>query len=110
MPHIRVRGMTLEQTKKLSVGLNEALAEIVKTPADNFTVEHIASEYLQNGDLAGAYPFIEILWFERSQEVKNQCANLITNRVKQLIGPMDVAVVFIPLDKSNYFENGNHFA
>lgn len=110
MPHIRIRGMTLEQTQQLSQGLNEALADIIKTSADNFTVECISSQYVHNGTLSQGYPFIEILWFARSQEIKNQCATLITNRVKQLMGPTtDVAVVFIPLDKSDYFENGTHF-
>lgn len=109
MPHIRVRGMTSAHVKEFSENLGEELAPIVGTSADNFTVEHIPSLYFSNGRPDEGYPFIEVLWFDRTEDVKQKTAEHITARIKTIAATADVAVIFIHIDKTNYFENGKHF-
>lgn len=109
MPHIRVRGMTTAQVQALSENLGEELAPIIHTSPDNFTVEHIPSQFFANGRTDGGYPFIEVLWFDRPGEVKQKTAEHLTTRVKQLLPAADVAVIFRHIDKTDYFENGRHF-
>ncbi len=109
MPHLRVRGLPPAQVQELSSGLCEELALIINTSADNFTVELIATQYFGNGQSNNSYPFIEVLWFQRPQDVKQRVAEHLTERVKRLLPSADVVVVFHVLEKTDYFENGKHF-
>ena len=109
MPHIRMRAVTSEQAAALSSTLVQDLAQIIQTPVDNFTFELIETRFFEKGMLSKAYPFIEVLWFARSQDVQDACARLITDKVKALVPENDVAVVFTVLNASAYYENAKHF-
>jgi phenylpyruvate tautomerase PptA (4-oxalocrotonate tautomerase family) len=109
MPHIRVRGMRREQVQEFSLGLAQELAPILSTSPDNFTIEWIGSEFFENGKPSPGYPFIEVLWFARSDAVKTKCAEAITARTKKIAPDNDIAVVFQAIEKSDYFENGQSF-
>lgn len=108
MPHIRVRGVKVEQVQKLSEN-HHGLAALINTSPDNFTFEWVPSQFFSNGKPGGHYPFIEVLWFERGPDVRKAVARLLTARMLELNGPGDVAVVFQPLNPQDYFENGEHF-
>ncbi len=109
MPHIRVRGMSEEHVAHLSQSLPQDLAPAMETSEDNFSIEWIASQYFSKGQRGGAYPFVEVLWFQRSQEIQDKSAKIITDKIKQLSPQDDIAVVFVPLAKNSYYENGEHF-
>lgn len=109
MPHIRMRAVTAEQAAELSSTLVQDLAQIIQTPIDNFTFEMIETRFFEKGALSKAYPFIEVLWFARPQDVQDACARLITDKVKDLIPENDVVVVFTVLNASAYYENSKHF-
>jgi phenylpyruvate tautomerase PptA (4-oxalocrotonate tautomerase family) len=109
MPHIRIRGINPEQALKFSETFKAEAATIVNTSADNFTIELIETKFFHEGTIDPGYPFIEVLWFERPQEVKDRFATHITERMRRVTNAKDVAVLFVPLQKEDYFENGNHF-
>lgn len=108
MPHIRFRALQSEHVSTLSKNLVKELASIIKTSEDNFTFELVQTQFFIQGQATSGYPFVEVLWFERTPEIQQQVANLITENIKKLIDT-DVAVVFQPLLQKNYFENGQHF-
>lgn len=108
MPHIRVRGMELEQLKKVSKEMIDDLQSIIECPRDYFTLEYIHSTFIFDGEVSKGYPFIEVLWFDRGQEVQDRAASSITDRVKKF-GYEDVCVIFTDLPKHKYYENGQHF-
>ncbi|WP_413582064.1 DUF1904 domain-containing protein [Bdellovibrio sp. HCB288] len=109
MPHMRFRGMKAEQVANLSQTLPQQLAPAMETSEDNFSFELINTQYFTKGQSGGEYPFVEVLWFQRSQEVQDKSAMIITEKVKALFPQDDIAVIFIPLEKKNYYENGSHF-
>lgn len=109
MPHLRFRAVKNEFVKELSAILPSILAPIMATSEDNFTFECIATEFYAFGKPSESYPFIEVLWFARNQTIQNECALVITEKVKLLTRAEDVVVVFTELDKISYYENGNHF-
>jgi hypothetical protein len=109
MPHIRMRAISAEHVATLSSSLVPDLAQIIQTPVDNFTFELIETRFFEKGSLTKAYPFVEVLWFARSQEVQDACARLITDKVKALVPENDVAVVFTVVNATAYYENGSHF-
>ena len=110
MPHIRVRGIPLEELESVSDLLIEALAELTDTPNSHFTLEYQATTYLAVGGASPAYPFIEILWFDRGAEVKTKVARAIDDLLRPLIDAgQDITTLFHDLKGSDYFENGEHF-
>nr|BFD68065.1 DUF1904 domain-containing protein [Bdellovibrio sp. HAGR004] len=109
MPHVRFRAIKKEDVQKLSQSLTTELARSMNTPPDNFTFELVQTQFFSGGGETTSYPFIEVLWFARPQEVQNECAGIITRQMKQLGPYEDVVVVFHVLAKEAYYENGRHF-
>lgn len=108
MPHIRCRGMQRDLVVAISETLVEQLAELTKAPAAHFTIEYIPAEFIATRFGGQAYPFIELFWFDRGQEMQDAAAQLITSIVKSKL-EMDVAVVVQPLQRTNYYDNGRHY-
>nr|WP_321242466.1 DUF1904 family protein [uncultured Tolumonas sp.] len=108
MPHIRCRGMQRDTVVAISETLVEQLAELTKAPAAHFTIEYIPAEFIATRFGGQAYPFIELFWFDRGQEMQDAAAQLITSIVKSKL-EMDVAVVVQPLQRTNYYDNGQHY-
>ncbi len=108
MPHIRVRGALDSTVAHLSLKAPQ-IAELVKTDAANFTFENIGTKFYESGSISKGYPFVEILWFPRSQEAKQAVADFFTKEIKTLEQHDYVTVIFIDLGASSYFENGKHF-
>ncbi|CUB02822.1 DUF1904 family protein [Marinomonas fungiae] len=110
MPHIRVRGLPLEDLESVSDTLIETLAELTDTPNSHFTLEYQSSIYLVVGGASPAYPFIEILWFDRGSEVKAKVAQAIDDLIRPLIDAgQDITTLFRDIKGGDYFENGEHF-
>lgn len=109
MPHLRFRGITEDHSAVLSNKLSEGLSDRIGAPVDHFTYEFVATRFFFAGEEAGAYPFIEVYWFDRGQEVKDQVAQFISDTVRQIGYKGDIAVVFSAIKPNNYYENGQHF-
>lgn len=109
MPHIRIRSLDESVVKKLSRELPRELSMIMQTPVDNFSVELIATQFFKDGVIIEGDPMIEVLWFERSEDVKNASAAKITELVRSHVSSEFISVVFLALPKQDYFENGQHF-
>lgn len=109
MPHLRIHALEKNQVAQLSQELIPVLAQATNTAADHFTVEHIPSSYFVAGQAAYGDPFCEVLWFDRGQAMQDQVAIAITEQIKKIQPDKDAVVVFTPLAKSSYYENGSHF-
>lgn len=109
VPHIRIRSVSEKNVQALSKKLPKDLAKAMETTEDNFSFELISTKYFSNGKAKKSYPYIEVHWFERTQEIKQRSANIITDLVRSLTKAEDIAVVFTPIQKSDYFENGKSF-
>ncbi len=110
MPHIRVRGLSIDVLESVADILVESMAEITDTPTAQFTLEYQAVTYLTIGGASPAYPFFEVLWFERGEEVKRKIALLVEDLIRPLIDSgQDIGVVFHDIQGKDYYENGEHF-
>lgn len=108
MPQIKVRGISVEDLCKISTGLIDNLTEIIKCPRDYFEIECIHSTAIKDGQIAPVYPFIEVAWFDRGQQIQDQVAKEITRQIQSL-GINDVDLAFSVFQKERYYENGEHF-
>lgn len=110
MPHLFIRGITVEQVKNISKPLVQELADLCNCGTDNFTLEVVNSTFVGcDGEEVPGYPFIEVKWFERGQKIQNEFANIITKKV-QLLEIPEVEVAFSTFRESDYYLNGKSFA
>jgi hypothetical protein len=109
VPHLFIRGISVEQVITLSKPLVQELADLCACGTDNFTLEVVNSTFVFDGNEVPGYPFIEVKWFERGQEVQDQFANIITKHVHSLEIP-EVEVAFSIFRESDYYYNGKSFA
>jgi len=109
MPHLRFRGIEKQHVKEISKNLVDKLAKEVECPREWFTLEHIESLFIFDGEEnKNKYPFVEVLWFDRGSAVMSNVANLITDMIKSYSYDC-VTVIFTNLTKEHYYENGEHF-
>jgi Domain of unknown function (DUF1904) len=109
VPHLFIRGISVEQVKMISRSVVLELAELCGCGTDNFTLEVVNSTFVFNDNEVPGYPFIEVKWFERGKEVQDQFANIVTKQVQSL-GIPEVEVAFSTFMESAYYFNGKSFA
>ncbi|MGG1400352.1 DUF1904 family protein [Bacillus salipaludis] len=109
MPHLFIRGVTVEQVKTISKSLVQELADLCACGTDNFTFEVVQSTFVFEEREVPGYPFIEVKWFERGQEIRDEFANIITKQIQSLEIP-EVEVAFSTFKESDYYFNGKSFA
>ncbi|TXK80042.1 DUF1904 family protein [Paenibacillus sp. N3.4] len=105
MPRLTIRGLSVEQICLISESLIEQLSDICGCEADDFTMECVQHTAVFGGKIVQAFPFIEVAWFERGEDIRNQMAAAITNHVLNL-GIVEMEVAFITYAKDAYYSNG----
>jgi phenylpyruvate tautomerase PptA (4-oxalocrotonate tautomerase family) len=108
MPQLKIRGVEVEKICSFSKNLIGELETIINCPRSYFTIEHISSTFIADGSVSKAYPFVEISWFDRGQDVQDKTAVAVTKAV-QGAGYENVDVIFSALKENDYYENGCHF-
>lgn len=109
MPLLVVRGIDANRMKTISTSLVEKLAMICECEIDNFTIECLHTTAVFNGEIVDSYPFIEIAWFERGQEIRDQFAKAVSDSVMTL-GIEEVELAFTTYREDSYYINGRRFS
>ncbi len=110
MPHFRFRTVDPQAVQSLSKTLIDDFEALMKSPREDFTFEYIHTEFYHEGKATAAYPFVEVLWFDRGQDIQDQVANTITERVRQVLNQdVNIAVIFHALSPNQYYDNGQHY-
>ncbi|GAA5646298.1 DUF1904 domain-containing protein [Vibrio proteolyticus] len=110
MPHLRFRAVEPQTVQTLSNTLLDELQPLMVCPREDFTFEYIYSTFYYESEVTAAYPFVEVLWFDRGQEVQDQVAQIITQQVRAIMGEdVDVAVIFSALNPNEYYDNAQHY-
>jgi hypothetical protein len=108
MPSLRFRAIDPKKICDISKVLVDDLQELLECPRDYFNIESLQSVFIRDGEYVNGYPFVEIAWFDRGQELQDRAAEIITRHIHS-IGYSDVDIIFTILQKENYYENGVHF-
>lgn len=110
MPHFRLRAIKPQAVQSLSKTLIDDLEAVMGSPREDFTFEYIDAKFFHEGAPNDAYPFVEVLWFDRGQKTQDHVATMITQRVRELLYPdVDVAVIFTALNPHHYYDNAQHY-
>lgn len=108
MPVLRLKSIEDKKACAVSKALIDELQELLKCPRDYFSIELVQSKFIEDGEFVNGPPMVEISWFDRGQELQDTVAKIITKYINS-VGYKDVDVIFHHLEKSRYYENGEHF-
>jgi hypothetical protein len=108
MPALRLRAIDLNKALTISKLMIDDLQELIQCPREYFTIEVVQSSFIMDEKVVDGLPMVEVLWFDRGQEVQDKAALIITKHINTL-GYKNLDVVFQDLEKSRYYENGEHF-
>ena len=108
MPMLKFKAIEIESVCKISKMLVDELQELIQCPRDYFSLTVDRAIYVKDGQIAKGDPVVEVSWFDRGQDIQNEAAKIITRYVNSAKYP-NVDVIFFALDKSKYYENGEHF-
>lgn len=100
--------MSKDKITGFSKALVDELTEVIQCPRDYFTLELVETTYIFDGEEVQGYPFIEVFWFDRGQNVQDKTAEIITKYVQQA-GYPDSDISFTVFKENCYYENGKHF-
>jgi hypothetical protein len=106
MPQLLIRGITPEQVCEISEKLVAELADICECGTDNFMLECVHTTSVFGGKAVPSYPFIEVGWFERGQETRDQFAKAVAKHVMSL-GIPEVEIAFTTYREDSYYLNGD---
>jgi len=100
MPHLRFRAVSLDTLKEISAPLLADLCALTGGKPEFVTMERVESHWVRDGELESGFPFVELHWFARPQEIQNAAASLITRHLKAALGEQTYVVVQVfPIDK-----------
>ena len=108
MPHLIFRATKQGDVKNASQELPSTLAAIVDCPQDYFTFYHDTGSYYSYGKETSMYPIVQILWFDRGQDVQDAFAEAVTEFLVRA-GYSTAEMYFQKLEHEAYYENGEHF-
>lgn len=108
VPQLTIRGVKAEDVCKISRELIDELEALLECPRSYFTIECANAVFIADGEFTDGYPFVEIAWFDRGQEIQDRAAEIITRYIQDA-GYKNVDIYFKVLLKNNYYENGKHF-
>lgn len=108
MPQLTIRGVSEEIVARSSGPLVEALAKICQAETLDFTVDLIRTQSFFAGKEVATFPFVEVGWFDRGQQVQDAAAKCIDTILKHQ-GIEQVEVVFKVFEKKNYYCDGDHY-
>ena len=108
MPMLKFKAIEIESVCKISKKLVDELQELIQCPRDYFSLTVDRAIYVKDGGIVKGDPVVEVSWFDRGQDIQDKAAKIITKYVNSVKYP-NVDVIFFALDKSKYYENGQHF-
>ena len=110
MPHLRFRAVSVDTLQQISTPLLADLCALTGGKPEFVTLECVDSIRVRDGQIETGFPFVELVWFERPQEVQDAAAALITRHLKAVLGEQAYVVVqVLPIVKSHYYSDGQHY-
>ena len=108
MPALILKAINENKVLTISKELIDELQELIQCPRDYFSIEVTQSKFVMDGKFVEGPPMVDVLWFDRGQEIQDSAAEIITKYINS-IGYKNVDVIFHVLNGKNYYENGEHF-
>ncbi|WP_338552590.1 DUF1904 family protein [Paenibacillus sp. KS-LC4] len=110
MPHLLFRGVPVPGLRSIAPELVQELAVLCECGVDNFTIECLATTSIYGGTEPNlSFPFIEVGWFERGQEVRDRFAAIVHQYMEKL-GSGEAEIAFRTYSENAYYIEGKPFS
>ncbi len=106
MPHLVIRNVKKDDFTSKVKDLSKQLTEVIGCPEEWITISYVENTltYIAGEDMTEKNVFVEVKWFERPQEKKDQVSKIINNTFAK--EGRDIMIIYSILTKENYYENG----
>lgn len=108
MPHLTFNNCNFAKDENKLKNLNEELGNAVGSPCDWFTFTFLSEEnrtYQLGKDISKDIAFVEVKWFSRPQNLKENVSNIIAEFLKSFDkNDREIVITFVELTKESYFE------
>lgn len=108
MPHLTFRGLRKKELLKISGALAESLAKAIGCEKSIIALDHLKVTTVLDGEEIRGQPFVEVVWFDRGQAVRDAVAALIAEHLAPF-GYDEVDVWFTAPPRDSYYTNGKHY-
>lgn len=109
MPQLTVRGVEASVIAQVSAALLEDMAQLCECGTDNFTIDCLQLTAVGADGVGVVFPFVEVAWFERGREVRDQLARCIASHLSEA-GIQEVEIAFKVYEQGSYYINGRSCA
>ncbi len=108
MPQIICKGLKEEEVVALSSSMSKEFSKIMDCPEDWFLFEFVERKCYVQGKKLENDPMIDIYYFDRGQEIQDQCALALDKAIREL-GYEQIEIHFHFCLERCYYENGKHY-
>ncbi|GFN32123.1 DUF1904 family protein [Paenibacillus xylaniclasticus] len=105
MPHLLFRGISPDRLRPIAEPLARQLADICSCGTDNFTMDCFHTTAVYGGEGESSFPFVEVAWFERGDDVRGRFAEAVTKHLTEL-GLTGIEVAFRTYREDSYYIDG----
>ncbi|MCU0664844.1 MAG: DUF1904 domain-containing protein [Myxococcota bacterium] len=108
MPRIITHAVPVEAVQEISADLARDIAVLLEIPRDHIVIQVSSDVFVEEGQIASSYPFVEVCLFDRGHEKEDEIARIVTRHLRAS-GYSCVEVYLTRLEKRRYYENGQPF-
>ena len=108
MPALRLKSIDANKALAISKELVNELQELLQCPRNYFSIELGQSSFIFDGEFVEGPQMVDVLWFNRGQEIQDKVAKIITKYIKS-VGYENVDVIFHALEEKIIMKTENIF-
>lgn len=108
MPRITTFNIDLEIVKRASKDIINDIATFLKIDSSHISIQVNQDKFIFNGEIKKSHPFVELALFDRTIEVEDNIARIVTDHFLES-GCASLDLYIVKLEPRRYFENGEHF-
>jgi hypothetical protein len=105
MPHLLIRGLSVDEVRTISRPLVADLAGLCQCPPDYFMLECLHTTAIFDGETVPSYPFVDVSWFDRGTEIRDRFAETVDRHIRSL-GIPEAEIAFRAYREDQYYING----
>ncbi len=106
MPHLVFKNVEKEVFVSKAEEFTKKATEVIGCPEDWITLTYVGDTltFCECKEMTDSNMFVEVNWFDRPQEIKDNLSMLIHNTFKK--DGRDIMIIYNTLTRENYYENG----
>lgn len=107
MPHFVFTGVKKNDLLVISKDITTDLSSIINLPRRSIVINLNETTNICEGEISDPPTTVDIYWFDRPQEIQDECAKSINTYLANL-GYSDIEIMFHTIQPAKCYFNGQH--